>query len=269
MGDLRSNDQKRLEKSGSEERKDREKGNEINPVCSSLEHFNSYDDGKIRLVEIRAIQVMLNRYEMIELGPWARGPSSIFNDTNRSLEETDNFIRSNIYEANLVEKNREESNTRNQLSEEKRLGGGELQFGHGNPPNGGGKNKILGLDVTNEIEDVCPRKSLKKEILEEVVGNNSQFGHEKVVGNDENDELKTTKGGASLLQCPSQNKQQESSSKFFNSISGEDDRNDYICGLCGSAGELVCCDGCPSTFHQSCLGIQVRTFLHNYIYRSF
>jgi len=66
--------------------------------------------------------------------------------------------------------------------------------------------------------------------------------------------------GLSLLKCMAEawDKQTDFSSKL---VHEGKEKSDDICRVCGEKGDLICCNTCPSTFHRSCMGVQVCTFL--------
>jgi len=67
-------------------------------------------------------------------------------------------------------------------------------------------------------------------------------------------------GGKSLLDCQIQMMQGQKDARKASGKSLSDltlTENDFICSVCHYGGELILCDKCPSSFHKTCLGMEV------------
>ncbi|MQL81197.1 hypothetical protein Taro_013655 [Colocasia esculenta] len=62
--------------------------------------------------------------------------------------------------------------------------------------------------------------------------------------------------GKSLMQCQMEAWKKEKNMRQvgFQTVGADGlDPSDDTCGVCADGGNLICCDGCPSTFHQDCI----------------
>ncbi|KAL4572037.1 hypothetical protein LXL04_018805 [Taraxacum kok-saghyz] len=129
--------------------------------------------------------------------------------------------------------------------------GGKVQYKAGKKRNG-----LLEGKVTRDgIHCSCCNETIT---ISKFVSHNG--GEVKVKVKDNQETLKNMFfQSSSLLTClqESWRKEMESNGVRFNLVDVEGgDPNDDTCNICGDGGDLVCCDGCPSTFHHSCLGIE-------------
>jgi len=61
--------------------------------------------------------------------------------------------------------------------------------------------------------------------------------------------------GRSLIEMIQGHETRETSGKSFGGLSPA--KNDYICSIFHYGGELILCDKCTSSFHKTCLGLEI------------
>ncbi|KAH9626932.1 hypothetical protein KSS87_014993 [Heliosperma pusillum] len=128
----------------------------------------------------------------------------------------------------------------------------------------GGKVRYMDCDKTKSmLEGSITRDGIYCSCCKEVI---SVFEFKKHAGSTHGQPYKNLclENGQSLIQCQldSWNKQDAAILQGFHTVKvDEDDPNDDTCAICGDGGDLMCCDGCPSTFHHDCLTIEDSCFL--------
>lgn len=75
--------------------------------------------------------------------------------------------------------------------------------------------------------------------------------------------------GKSLMHCLGEAWEKEKNRKKvgFQMVAISDpDPSDDSCGVCADGGSLICCDKCPSTFHQECLKLKVLFLIFQFFF---
>lgn len=65
--------------------------------------------------------------------------------------------------------------------------------------------------------------------------------------------------GRSLLECQVEERKEAQPPNLLK-IKLRHGENDIVCSVCHYGGKLILCDGCPSAFHATCLGLEVHQF---------
>ena len=114
------------------------------------------------------------------------------------------------------------------------------------------KEKALVVDGLAPLEE---RRSKKRALLQAQSAKRERVSSEES-SNSENDEWgpKKSQRRRRVLE---DSESEVSISEEADTTSEEDEWDEY-CSICGKGGQLMCCDGCPRSFHLRCVHLKVR-----------
>lgn len=123
------------------------------------------------------------------------------------------------------------------------------------------KEKALVVDVLAPLEE---RRSKKRALLqaqsakrERVSSEEEEKSSEKEgSSSSENDEWGPKK--SQRRRRVLEDSESEASMSEEADTTSEEDEWDEFCSICGKGGQLMCCDGCPRSFHLRCVHLKVR-----------